>query len=73
MTDHFLFENLTWPEVAELNRETSLVLPLGDGYDKLEIDADSWFSIQYRLAACSALWLAGERVGGTGRDPLSLH
>jgi len=38
MTDHFLFENQTWPEVAELNRETSLVLPLGDGYDKLEIE-----------------------------------
>jgi creatinine amidohydrolase len=38
MTDHFLFENLTWPEVAELNRETSLVLPLGDGYDKVETE-----------------------------------
>ncbi len=38
MTDHFLFENLTWPEVAELNRETPLVLPLGDGYDRAETE-----------------------------------
>ncbi len=27
------YENLTWPEVAELPRDLPLVLPLGDGYD----------------------------------------
>ncbi len=36
MTDHFLFENLTWPEVAELDRDIPLVLPLGDGYDQAD-------------------------------------
>ncbi len=31
------FEELTWPEVAELPRDLPLVLPLGDGYDPGEI------------------------------------
>ncbi len=29
----FRFEELTWPEVAALPRDTPLVLPLGEGYD----------------------------------------
>ncbi len=33
MTQFFTFETLTWPEVAELPRDTPLVLPLGNGYD----------------------------------------
>ena len=33
MTDFFQYENLTWPEVADLPRDTPLVLPLGSGYD----------------------------------------
>ncbi len=32
MTDYFLYEELTWPEVAELPRDLPLVLPLGGGY-----------------------------------------
>ena len=32
MTAFFQFDRLTWPEVAELLRDTPLVLPLGDGY-----------------------------------------
>ena len=32
MTAFFQFDRLTWPEVAELPRDTPLVLPLGDGY-----------------------------------------
>ncbi|MBN1449601.1 MAG: creatininase family protein [Anaerolineales bacterium] len=32
MTDFFAYEELTWPEVAELPRDTPLVLPLGSGY-----------------------------------------
>jgi creatinine amidohydrolase len=32
MTDFFNYENLTWPEVAALGRDTPLVLPLGGGY-----------------------------------------
>jgi creatinine amidohydrolase len=32
MSEHFLFENLTWPEVATLDRDTPLILPLGEGY-----------------------------------------
>jgi len=33
MTVYFLYEELTWPEVADLPRDTPLVLPLGAGYD----------------------------------------
>ena len=29
----FNYDELTWPEVAELPRDTPLVLPLGSGYD----------------------------------------
>lgn len=32
MTDFFNYEYLTWPEVAELPRNTPLILPLGNGY-----------------------------------------
>lgn len=32
MTDFFLFENLTWPEVAALDHSVPLILPLGTGY-----------------------------------------
>lgn len=37
MTAIFPFENLTWPEVAALPRETPLALPLGTGYDPSQI------------------------------------
>ena len=33
MTGFFPYDELTWPEVANLPRDTSLVLPLGSGYD----------------------------------------
>ena len=33
MTEFFAYDDLTWPEVAGLPRETPLVLPLGAGYD----------------------------------------
>jgi creatinine amidohydrolase len=42
MTKFFAFEELTWPEVAELPRDIPLVIPLGKGYS---LD---------RLAACFA-------------------
>jgi len=32
VTELFRFEELTWPEVAALSRDTPLVIPLGDGY-----------------------------------------
>jgi creatinine amidohydrolase len=32
MTEFFLYENLTYPEVAALPRHTPLVIPLGEGY-----------------------------------------
>lgn len=33
MTTFFAYETLTWPQVAELPRDTPLIIPLGDGYD----------------------------------------
>ncbi len=32
MTSYFVYEDLTWPEVAALPRDTPLIIPLGDGY-----------------------------------------
>jgi hypothetical protein len=32
MTEFFAYENLTWPEIATLPRNTPLVIPLGNGY-----------------------------------------
>lgn len=32
MTDFFFYDEMTWPEVADLPRDTPLVLPLGSGY-----------------------------------------
>ncbi len=33
MTDFFMYDNLTWPEVADLPRDTPLIIPLGRDYD----------------------------------------
>lgn len=33
MTEFFSYDELTWPEVADLPRDMPLVLPLGSGYD----------------------------------------
>jgi creatinine amidohydrolase len=35
----FRFDELTWPEVAALPRQTPLVLPLGDGFDPQQLPA----------------------------------
>lgn len=33
MTEFFNYDEMTWPEVADLPRDTPLIIPLGDGYD----------------------------------------
>ena len=33
MAEYFNYDQLTWPQVAEIQRDTPLVLPLGSGYD----------------------------------------
>jgi creatinine amidohydrolase len=33
VTEIFVYEDLTWPEVADLPRDTPLVIPFGSGYD----------------------------------------
>lgn len=33
MTQYFSFDELTWPDVAALRRDTPLVIPIGTGYD----------------------------------------
>lgn len=38
MADIFRFDNLTWPEVANLPRDLPLVLPLGAGYPQPDIE-----------------------------------
>lgn len=37
MSKFFAFDELTWPEVAELRRDTPLVIPLGEDYDRLKL------------------------------------
>ncbi len=37
MTTFFTFADLTWPEVAALPRDVSLMLPLGEGYDLIAL------------------------------------
>jgi creatinine amidohydrolase len=37
MTRFFTFDTLTWPEVANLDKTTPLVLPLGNGYEPNDI------------------------------------
>ncbi len=39
MTSFFAFDEITWPEVALLPRNTPLVIPLGAGYDQLQLAA----------------------------------
>lgn len=36
-TEFFAYEDLTWPDVAALPRDTPLVLPLGEGYDLAQL------------------------------------
>ena len=39
MTEFFHYDNLTWPEVAELPRDVPLVLPLGSSFDSEKLAA----------------------------------
>ena len=39
MTEFFHYEDLTWPEVAELPRDVPLVLPLGSSFDSEKLAA----------------------------------
>lgn len=39
MTEFFHYDNLTWPEVAELPRDVPLVLPLGTSFDSENLAA----------------------------------
>ena len=39
MTSFFAYDEITWPEVALLPRNTPLVIPLGAGYDQLQLAA----------------------------------
>lgn len=36
-TEFFLYEHLTWPEVAGLPRDTPLIIPLGEGYSQSQL------------------------------------
>jgi creatinine amidohydrolase len=37
VTHFFPFDELTWPEVAALRRDTPLVIPISDGYDRARL------------------------------------
>ena len=39
MTEIFHYDNLTWPEVADLPRDVPLVLPLGSSFDSEQVAA----------------------------------
>ncbi len=63
MTDFFRYDEMTWDAVAELPRDTPLVLPLGSDYDlsllasQLRIsDPDRAPARHSRLAGAAADW-----------------
>ncbi|MBN1218887.1 MAG: creatininase family protein [Anaerolineae bacterium] len=37
MTDFFAYDTLTWPDIAALSRDVPLVIPLGQGYDQVQV------------------------------------
>ena len=39
MSDYFNYDEITWPEIAELPRDTPLIIPLGTGWDKNRVCA----------------------------------
>ena len=39
MSDYFNYDEMTWPEVADLPRDTPLIIPVGTGWDKNQIAA----------------------------------
>lgn len=39
MTDFSPYDNLTWPEVADLPRDVPLILPLGSFFDSEKVAA----------------------------------
>ena len=39
MTEFFPYDNLTWPEVANLPRDVPLVLPLGSSFNPEQVAA----------------------------------
>jgi hypothetical protein len=39
MTESFHYEELTWPEVADLPRDVPLILPLGSSFDTEKVAA----------------------------------
>jgi len=54
----FNYADLTWPEVAALPRDTTLVLPLGSGYDSEEVAR--------RIGAGPLCWLPALPYGWAG-------
>lgn len=48
MADFFRFDDLTWPEVAELPRDMPILLPLGTGY--LQRDIEKQLAFPARIA-----------------------
>ena len=67
MPDFFHFDELTWPEVAALPRDTPLLLPLGSmpdsGYYPLRLLEND---PTHRHSPSHSLRLGRERAGGTG-------
>ena len=62
MTEFFNYDELTWPEVAELPRDVPLILPLGRGYDFRR----SWplsSPIHHGLDCCRPSHSAGTAAG----------
>ena len=71
MTEFFNYDQLTWPEVAELQRDTPLVLALGIGYELKRL-AES-YPIPPALDFCRPSLSAGVAVVWKFRRPFSEH
>ena len=58
MTEFFHYDDLTWPEVADLPRDVPLVLPLGSSFDPEKVAAQLSHPQRLGISAVLSLRLA---------------
>ncbi|NJN44646.1 MAG: hypothetical protein HC806_07965 [Anaerolineae bacterium] len=72
MTEFFLYENLTWPEIADLPRDTPLIIPLGEGYPLDQLAEALSNPNRVGLLPPHPVWLARKRSCPPRTAPRSL-
>ena len=73
MTEYFNYDQLTWPEVADLPRDMPLVLPLGTGYDLKRLAEVFIQSVSHWTLASFPIWLARQWIGNSRRCAWNIY